>query len=165
MTQAPCLDQDLVEKMNIRPLCDLVDAVTNHKATFLKLMKFTKQSPTIYEDKEEYMSVFENINSTLSEGDYIYAIDENKRLQRQNAFVSLCNHNSSIEKMTYLNCNIFKRSFSNRGLGFTYNNAKVEDFIKKSARQEDAIRRRLLNIKETKKIVLIRVILEFCQFE
>ena len=33
--------------------------------------------------------------------------------------------------MTFRNCNLFKRSFTNHGLGFTFNNAKAEQLIKK----------------------------------
>ena len=33
--------------------------------------------------------------------------------------------------MTFRNCNLFKRSFTNHGLGFTFNNAKEEKLIKR----------------------------------
>ena len=64
-TAPPCLDQNLKDTMNIGPLCKLITDVSKTRLSFLKLMKYTKQNPIIYEPTEEYESVFSNINTTL----------------------------------------------------------------------------------------------------
>ena len=110
------------------------------KVTLLKIMKYTIQSPTVYEQEEEYQTTFKNINSSLSEYGYYYTFDKTKAIKRPNAFVPLCKHGAKIEIMTFLNCNLFKRSFTNKGIGFTYNSKKVEDLIKKSSGQDEAIK-------------------------
>ena len=126
--------------MNISTICELLNAVALDRGTFLKLMKFTKQSPTVYEDDHEYETIFKSINSTLSKNNFLYRSNRNATKQRQNAFVSLCKHGSSVNMMTFSNCNLFKRSFTNKGIGFTYNNAGVDDLLKKSSGQQNATR-------------------------
>ena len=125
IVKAPCLEQNLIDLLKIGEICDLSNTFSNNKNTFLKIMKYTKQSPTIYEDKEEYDLIFPNVYSTLTENHYIYHQD----LRRPNAFVALCKQESNII-MTFPNCHLFRRSFTNKGLGFTYNNAKVDDMMK-----------------------------------
>lgn len=43
----------------------------------------------------------------------------------------MCNFAENVNKMTFENCNLFKRSFTNKGIGFTFNNEKEETMIKK----------------------------------
>ena len=62
-------------------------------------------------------------------------------LYRQNAFVALCKHDTENKILTFENCHLFKRSFTNKGIGFTYNIAKAADLIKKTS-----------NLDETKRI-------------
>ena len=132
--KAPCLEQNLIDLLKIGEICDLSNTFSNNKNTFLKIMKYTKQSPTIYEDKEEYDLIFPNVFSTLTENNYIYQ----QELRRPYAFVALCKHESK-SIMTFSNCHLFKRSFTNKGLGFTYNNAKVDDLIKNVSYFNEAI--------------------------
>ena len=98
-------------------------------------MKYTKQSPTLFENTEEYEMTFKNLNSIPAASKYKFKRD----YRRQNAFVPLC-RNEAKTKMTFLNCNLFKRSFTNKGIGFTYNIAKATDLIKKSSKLDEAIK-------------------------
>ena len=123
--------------MKIGPICDLLKSVTEDKSSFLKLMKYSKLSPTIYEDEEEYNTIFENINSTLLKHDFIFRSNTDSVFQRQNAFIPLCKYGLDNVIMT---CK-FKRIYTNKGIGFTYNNAKVEDLLKGSSMQEDPVRK------------------------
>ena len=104
-------------------------------------MKYSKQSPTIYEDEEEYNTIFENINSTLLKHDFIFRSNTDSVFQRQNAFIPLCKYGLDNVIMTFINCKGFKRIYTNKGIGFTYNNAKVEDLLKGSSTQEDPVRK------------------------
>ena len=127
--------------MKIGPICDLLKSVTQDKSSFLKLMKYSKQSPTIYEDEEEYNTIFENLNSTLLKHDFIFRSNTDSVFQRQNAFIPLCKHGLNNVIMTFINCKGFKRIYTNNGIGFTYNTAKVEDLLKGSSMQEDTVRK------------------------
>ena len=105
------------------------------QGSFLNLMKYTKQSPTVYENTEEYDMTFKKLNSIPAASKYKFRKDN----RRQNAFVPLCRHEAKTE-MTFLNCNLFKRSFTNKGIGFTYNIAKADDLIKNSSKLGEAIK-------------------------
>ena len=54
--------------------------------------------------------------------------------ERGNAFVALCNFEEKVQKMTFRNCDLFKRSYTNQGIGFTFNNEKEEILVKKDFR-------------------------------
>ena len=49
---------------------------------------------------------------------------------RPNSFISLCQFEQNPQLMRLDNCNLFKRSFTNRGLGFTFNNDKIQQLYK-----------------------------------
>ena len=51
-------------------------------------------------------------------------------LSRPNSFISVCQFERNPELMKLNNCNKFKRSFTNRGLGFTFNNDKAPELYK-----------------------------------
>ena len=165
------MDQNLVQTMKIRQICEFLDSVASDRKTFMKLMKFTKQSPTVYEDNNEYETIFKDINETLTkykEYDFLSRLNRIATKQRENAFVALCKHGSNVNKMTFSNCNLFKRSFTNKGIGFTFNNAKVDDLLKKSFGQQDATKVLALNENEKiKKMVsagsdhALRVLLDY----
>ena len=121
-----CTDEQLTKIMNITNICNFIKAVTDNKNSLLKLMKFSKQNPTMYSDVEDYDSIFFNANATLKMNGFFYSKD----LKRPNGFAALCNHDVDVEKMTFENCNLLRRSFTNKGIGFSYNNAKAADLYK-----------------------------------
>ena len=61
----PCKSPEIVKKFKIGPICSLLDDISNNKLVFLKLMKFTKQSPVYLEDREEYSKVASKYDFTL----------------------------------------------------------------------------------------------------
>ena len=63
VTAPPCSDPETVKQFKIEPICDLIKTVSRQKEAFLKLMKFTKQSPVFMEEDDEYNSVFSNMVS------------------------------------------------------------------------------------------------------
>ena len=48
----------------------------------------------------------------------------------------MCKFEDSDESMTFENCNLFKRSFTTQGLGFTFNNEEESKLIKEDYRSE-----------------------------
>ena len=133
ITEAPCKNEQLSREMNITIICLLKESVTKDKTAFLKLMKFTKQNPTMYEDEKEYNSIFHEANATLTKHNFFYS----KNVVRQDGFVALCKHESDVDIMTFEKCNLFKRSYTNKGIGFSYNNAKADVLYKQFMGLED----------------------------
>ena len=48
----------------------------------------------------------------------------------KNAFVALCRFGDDIQEMAFRTCNLFKRSFTDKGIGFTFNNEIENKLIK-----------------------------------
>ena len=48
----------------------MIEDASKDKKIFLMLMKFLKQSPTVYEDTSEYEGIFKNAKSVLSKYGY-----------------------------------------------------------------------------------------------
>ena len=61
----PCTSKDIVHDLKLEPICDFLKLISNSKESFLKLMKFTKQSPTYTEDDEEHNSIFKRDSIAL----------------------------------------------------------------------------------------------------
>ena len=73
--EPPCMDEEIIENFKIGPICKLQNDVSGQREAFLKLMKFTKQSPTFQENEEEFMSVFQSVNKSLSQyGYYVHVV-------------------------------------------------------------------------------------------
>ena len=51
-----------------------------------------------------------------------------------NAFIALCNFEENVKTMEFINCNLFKRSFTNKGLGYSFNNEIERNLIKEKFR-------------------------------
>ena len=63
----------------------------------------------------------------------------------------MCKFNENVKKMTYENCNLFKRSFSTGGLGYTFNGEMNENSIKKEFQSKLFLTKmKLLFMKSTK---------------
>ena len=52
----------------------------------------------------------------------------------KNVFVAMCKFSNNVEEMTHDNCNLFKRSYTDKGIGFTFNNERDDRLIKKDFR-------------------------------
>ena len=86
-------------------------------------MKFSKQSPTFLESDEEYGYVFGLLKEKASKYGFYYK----KYQKRHNAFISLCKFEDVPEVMWFQTCNLFRRSFTNAGLGYSFNTEKSGD--------------------------------------
>ena len=54
-----------------------------------------------------------------------------------NPFVTMCKFEENVQKMTFENCNLFKRSFTTQGMGYTFNNEREENLIKNVYRNKE----------------------------
>ena len=48
----------------------------------------------------------------------------------------MCQFAKNVDTMNFTNCNLFQRSFTNKGIGFTFNSEREETLIKKSFRSK-----------------------------
>ena len=58
--EPPCTNNDNTEKYKIGSICKFIRSIARNKEAFLKLMKFSKQSPVFQEDDIEHLSMFPN---------------------------------------------------------------------------------------------------------
>ena len=61
----PCKNALTMKKYKIESICDLIKVVSHMKQPFLKLMKFSKQSPVYLEDQDEYTTLSAKYGHTL----------------------------------------------------------------------------------------------------
>ena len=85
-------------------------------------MKFSKQSP-VYNVSEEDNDIFLGLERVASRYEYF----AKPLTTRPNSFISLCQFAKDPPLMRLNNCDKFRRSFTNRGLGFTFNNKKADN--------------------------------------
>ena len=76
LTGPPCLLKETTKKFQIEPICNILKNVSrnDNRNAFLKLMKFTKQSPTYLLEKAEYLSMFNNASAVS----YGYSLKNNQ---------------------------------------------------------------------------------------
>ena len=78
VTSPPCRNKDVIDFYKFGNICNFLTSISQENAlVFLKLMKFTKQSPVCFEDEEEYKSIFSeqstsNFEYTLKKKGWIY---------------------------------------------------------------------------------------------
>ena len=53
-------------------------------------------------------------------------------MTQSNAFVAFCKYEENVKSMTFKNCDLFKRSFTTEGMGFTFNNEVDKKLIKEN---------------------------------
>ena len=55
----------------------------------------------------------------------------------KNVFVAMCKFSNNVDQMTHDNCNLFKRSYTDKGIGFTFNNEREDKLIKTDFRRTE----------------------------
>ena len=124
VSNPPCADEEIVQMLKLEQICKFLRSVSGNRHAFMKLMKFTKQSPVYLEDDEEHTSVF---NKDVMKKFEFIGIDNHIR---SNAFISMCSFEGNPKEMKLDNCKLFKRSFTNKGIGYTFNN-EIESTLMK----------------------------------
>ena len=85
-TSPPCTNEQTVKELKIEPICNLLKNVSTSKRAFLKLMKYTKQSPVFLEDQDDFDSI-----ST-----YGYTLKNNTRVSNMILHSLKINYHSNI---------------------------------------------------------------------
>ena len=120
----PCQDEHSARELEFGPMCDFVRNVSSNMEPALKLLKYSKQSPTFLESEREDSKVFGSIKNLNN----FHGFYSTTFLERYNAFVALCKFGE--KQMILEHCNLFRRSFTNKGLGYTFNNKKSDEMFK-----------------------------------
>ena len=84
-------------------------------------------------------------------------------MKQSNAFVAFCKYEENVKSMTFENCDLFKRSFTTQGMGFTFNNEVEEKLIKEnyiSTEFSHNIKRQPSLMKSTKIKHALQVVIE-----
>ena len=109
----------------ISSICEFLRNISSNKVALLKLMKFSKQSP-VFEVSEEEENIFGGLERVSSQYEYF----PKTLTTRPNSFISLCQFAKDPPLMKLINCDKFRRSFTNKGLGFTFNNKNSDNLYK-----------------------------------
>ena len=125
----PCGDDKLVKTFKLENLCDFMKAISKKPLPILSMLKYSKQSPVYVETKEEYSSTFGRMNETLRNFGYPYENEIQVR-ERPNAFVALCSFHHVLGSRNFEDCNLFFRSFTNTGIGYTANSEVASKLFK-----------------------------------
>ena len=150
--EPPCTCHQKVESFKIDRICNFIKNVSHNKLPFLKLMKFSKQSPVSLEEDNEHYSVF-TTEASFNDSRFTVLQNNNSKVciyfsngfskwvpatqylkSRSNPFVAMCSFMGNVGTMKFDNCNLFKRSYTTKGIGFTFNNEKEGQLIKEEYR-------------------------------
>ena len=123
------MSEDFITKYKIHHVCSKLLDISRNPAPLLKVMKFLKQSPVVHDSEIEYDSIFKDANYTFMKQNYHYKKD----VVKQNAFVQACILEKTL-RISYWwrqrNCNLFRRSFTTNGIGYTFNNIQSQHLYK-----------------------------------
>ena len=130
--EPPCKDVKMSETFKFKPCCDFVKTFTDNYQASLKLMKYSIQPVHFQESYEEETRVFSNITNVFKDSGFF--IKPNGILNRRNfnSFIPLCQYAGKPIEMKFQNCNLFQRSFSNMGLGFSFNGESFWNTFKRN---------------------------------
>ena len=80
---------------------------------------------------------------------------------RSNPYISVCQFNGKPKEMDQHNCNLFKRSYTTQGVGFTFNNEQIDKLMKEDYRNDVFSTRKIPSLmKSTDKEHALTVLLD-----
>ena len=134
LTSSPCEDVERSKEFDYFPCCEFVKNFTDNLEATLKLMKFSVQAPHFYENIKEENEIFSGLAQVFSKSKsgFITKNFSTKTRRNFNAFVPLCQYAEDPETMSFSTCDLFRRSFTNMGLGYTFNSEKFWNMYKKT---------------------------------
>ena len=128
----PCKDVEQSKEFDYHPCCEFVKTFSENLEATIKLMKFSVQAPHFYESRKEEQEVFSKLGSvfTNSTSRFIAKTFSIQTRRNFNAFIPLCQYAGEPETMSFARCDLFRRSFTNMGLGYTFNGEKFRNMFK-----------------------------------
>ena len=93
-------------------------------------MKYAIQPPVLTQSEKEYQMDFTNLSLLLP--DYELIDDQQKLKWTFNPRIFMCQFDSEPYEMNPGNCNIFKRVFTNDGIGYAFNHRDLNQGFQNS---------------------------------
>ena len=132
LTKPPCHDDSISEEFKFKPCCDFIKSFSENFDATLKLMKYSIQAVHFQESEEEESRVFQNLTEAFTDSKYFLKQLSYRTRRNFNNYIPLCQYADDPEEMTFRNCDLFRRSMSNRGLSFTFNSDKFWNIYQKN---------------------------------
>ena len=128
----PCRDVEQSKIYKFSPCCDFVNSFTENFEATLKLMKYSVQSIHFQDSADEENRVFGEIEKAFEPSSFNLKPRGPATRRNFNNLIPLCQYAGIPEEMRFANCDLFRRSFSNLGLSFTFNADKFWQIYQKS---------------------------------
>jgi hypothetical protein len=135
--QPPCQNMTHAKKEEFDACCAIPNIIKNSLIPVLKVMKYAQQPPVFSETMEEINATFgnldilgfNNVGNIKNEVDPYILTDYNPR-------IFMCKYAGVPVKMRADLCNLFHRSPTDEGIGYTFNNANFWDVYSRSEYNE-----------------------------
>ena len=125
----PCMDDEIILTFKLESVCNFNKNISDNPLALLGMLKYNKQSPVFLENNNEYDFIFASKNHSLEK--FGYSSEQVKPVkERPNAFVALCSFDHDLEDQNFEVCNLFFRSFTNMGMGYTANGEMANAMFK-----------------------------------
>ncbi len=130
VNEPPCTNLTHAEKEKYEGCCNFLRHVHDKLESTLKVMKYAQQPPHFYDSLDEIAATFGNgsileYNTLLNKSQTLEYVRSNF-----NPLVMMCRYAGQPETMTMTGCDLFRRSITNEGIGYTFNQAKFWDTYK-----------------------------------
>ncbi len=125
----PCMDEKIIKTFKLENVCKFLKNISTKPLPLLGILKYSKQSPVFVENDNEFDFLFDGKNHSLKKFGYSSAQVKTVK-ERPNAFVALCSFDHDLEEQRFEDCNLFFRSFTNMGMGYTANSEMAHVLFK-----------------------------------
>ena len=95
-------------------------------------MKYSVQAIHFQESADEESRVFENISNAFKNSPYIQRPKSSQTRRNFNNLIPLCQFSGVPQEATFSNCDLFHRTFSNRGFSYSFNSDQFWRMFQKS---------------------------------
>ena len=121
----PCENEEQSRMFKFQPCCDIIKSFSQNIEASLKIMKYSIPAIHFQENVDEEKAVFSNLSAAFEDSSYILKQPSSALRRNFNNFIPLCQYAGNPEKMRFSNCHLFKNSFSNMGLSYSFNMEKL----------------------------------------
>ena len=131
--QDPCSEKSNMEAFKkYSACCAITNLIRRYPKQALIVMKYGIQSPNLIQSEIEHQTDFGNISKSFPE--YELLVNDKNRINTRtyNPRILMCQLDSERNDMNPENCDIFKRVFTNHGIGYAFNHRKFQDGINTS---------------------------------
>lgn len=132
VAKPPCQDLEQSKTYKFSQCCSFVNSFTENFEATMKIMKYFFQAIHHQESFEEEKIVFENITQAFKKSAFIAKHSSAETRRNFNMLIPLCQYAEYPRQVSFSSCNLFKRSFSNLGLSYTFNAERFWEMFQKT---------------------------------